>query len=175
MDSVSDIKDLGLLEQLLKQIKDQKKAIKADVRKQRTDVIAIAQTLAPATQSVLDAVKAYEEKGFFVDIETDEKTGLIRKWKLKNRRPKIQKIGGATRNQSSIKQMKPNEFQQILSRLPDEFGAKDIMNALIGSGIGERKIQPTFGNIIKGMFGEMGVEKVPGMDQGPSVRYRKVN
>ena len=174
MDSVSDIKDLGLLEQLLKQIKDQKKAIKADVRKQRTDVVAIAQTLAPATQSVLDAVKAYEEKGFFVDIETDEKTGLIRKWKLKNRRPKNQNIGGAIRSASAIKQMKPNEFQQIVSRLPDVFGSKDIMNALIGSGIGERKLQPAFGNILKGVYGEYGIEKVPGMDKGPSVRYRKV-
>ncbi len=157
-----------------KRISDEIKKAKSEARKQRTDVIAIAQTLAPATQSVLDAVKAYEEKGFFVDIETDEKTGLIRKWKLKNRRPKKQNIGGTTRNQSAIKQMKPNEFQQILSRLPDEFGAKDIIHALIGSGIGERKLQPTFGNIIKGMFGDMGVEKVPGMDKGPSVRYRKV-
>jgi len=174
MDSVSDIKDLGLLEALLKQIKEQKKAIKADVRKQRTDVVAIAQTLVPATQSVLDAQKAYEEKGFFVDIETDEKTGLIRKWKLKNRRPKNQNIGGAIRSASAIKQMKPNEFQQIVSRLPDVFGAKDIMNALIGSGIGERKLQPAFGNILKGVYGEYGIEKVPGMDQGPSVRYRKV-
>lgn len=175
MDNILEIKDIGYLEKLQQQIRDQKKALKAEARKQRTDVIAIAQTLAPATQNVLDAVKAYEEKGFFVDIEIDEKTQLIRKWKLKNRRPKKQNIGGTTRNQSSIKQMKPNEFQQILSRLPDEFGAKDIMNALIGSGIGERKLQPTFGNIIKGMFGDMRVEKVPGMDQGPSVRYRKVN
>ena len=174
MDNILEIKDIGYLEKLQQQIRDQKKALKAEARKQRTDVIAIAQTLAPATQNVLDAVKAYEEKGFYVDIEIDEKTQLIRKWKLKNRRPKIQKIGGATRNQSSIKQMKPNEFQQILSRLPDEFGAKDIINALTGSGIGERKIQPTFGNIIKGMFGDMGVEKVPGIDKGPSVRYRKV-
>ena len=174
MESVSDIKDLGLLEQLLKQIKDQKKAIKADVRKQRTDVVAIAQTLTPATQSVLDAQKAYEEKGFIVEIETDEKTGLIRKWKLKSRRPKNQNIGGVIRSASAIKQMKPNEFQQILSRLPDTFGAKDIQKSLIESGIGDRKLQPAFGNILKGMYGDLGVEKVPGMDKGPGVRYRKV-
>jgi hypothetical protein len=174
MESVSDIKDLGLLEALLKQIKDQKKVIKAEVRKQRIDVAAIAQTLTPATQSVLDAQKAYEEKGFYVEIETDEKTGLIRKWKLKNRRPKKQTFGGAIRSESTIKQMKPNEFQQIISGLPDTFGAGEIRNALIGSGIGDRKLQPTFGNILKGMYGDLGVEKVPGVDKGPGVRYRKV-
>jgi len=173
MDNVSEIKDLNLLETLLKQIKEQKKAIKADLRKQKTDVFAIAQTLNPATQSVFDAQKAYEEKGFFVEIETDAKTGLIRKWKLKNRRPKKQGVGG-TRSEASVKQMKPDEFRQIISRLPDVFSSKDIVNALIGSGIGVRKLQPAFGNILKGMYGEYGVEKVPGVDKGPSVRYRKV-
>jgi len=173
MDNVSEIKDLNLLETLLKQIKEQKKAIKADLRKQKTDVFAIAQTLNPATQSVFDAQKAYEEKGFFVEIETDAKTGLIRKWKLKNRRPKKQGVGG-TRSEASVKQMKPDEFRQIISRLPDVFSSKDIVNALIGSGIGVRKLQPAFGNILKGMYGEYGVEKVPGVNQGPGVRYRKV-
>ena len=173
MDNVSEIKDLSLLETLLKQIKEQKKAIKADVRKQRIDVVAIAQTLNPATQSVLDAQKAYEEKGFFVQIETDDKTGLIRRWKLMNRRPKKQGAIG-TRSEASVKQMKPDEFRQILTRLPDQFSSKDVLNALIGSGIGVRKLQPAFGNIIKGMYGDLGVEKVPGMDKGPGVRYRKV-
>lgn len=174
MDNVSEIKDLSLLETLLRQIKEQKKAIKSDVRKQRTDVVAIAQTLNPATQSVLDAQKAYEEKGFFVEIETDEKTGLIRRWKLKNRRPKKQGVGG-TRSGATVEQLKPDEFRQILSRLPEKFSSKDVLNALIGSGLGVRKLQPTFGNILKGMFGEYGVEKVPGIDKGPGVRYRKVN
>ena len=174
MDNVAEIKDLGLLETLLKQIKEQKKAIKADVRKQKTDVFAIAQTLTPATQSVFDAQKAYEEKGFFVEIETDEKTGLIRKWKLKNRRPKKQGVLGGGRSAAAVPQMKPKEFEQIVSRLPDVFSSKDVLNALIGSGIGLRKLQPAFGNILKGVYGEYGVEKVPGVDQGPGVRYRKV-
>lgn len=174
MDSVSEIKDLGLLEALLKQIKAQKNVIKAEARKQRTDVVAIAQTLTQATQSVLDAQKAYEEKGFFVQIETDDKTGLIRKWKLMNRRPKKQNIGGGIRSESAVKQMKPDEFIQIISRLPDEFSSKDVLTALIGSGIGVRKLQPAFGNILRGMYGNHNVEKVPGVDKGPGVRYRKV-
>ena len=174
MESVSNIKDLSLLDTLLKQIKEQKKAIKSDIRKQRTDVVAIAQTLNPATQSVLDAQKAYEEKGFFVKIEIDEKTGLIRKWRLMNRRPKKQVTGG-TRSEAIVKQMKPDEFRQILSRLPDQFSSKDVLNALIGSGIGVRKLQPAFGMILKQTYGDFKVEKVPGVDKGPSVRYRKVN
>ena len=157
-----------------KRISEEIKKTKSEARQQRFDVVAIAQTLAPATQSILDAQKAYEDKGLIVEIKTDEKTGLIRVWKLKKRRRNNQAIGGAIRSASAIKQMKPNEFQQIVSRLPDVFGSKDIMNALIGSGIGERKLQPAFGNILKGMFGTPNFEKVPGIDKGPSVRYRKV-
>ena len=175
MENISEIKDTETLEKLLQQIKNQKKLIKEEARKQRVDVVAIAQSLAPATQSVFDAQKAYEEKGFFVDIETDEKTGLIRKWKLKNRRPKKQGAAGGIRSQASVKQLRPDEFKQILSRLPDTFGAAEIRDALIASGIGDRKLQPAFGNILKGVFGDIGVVKVPGADKGPGVRYKKVN
>ena len=91
-----------------------------------------------------------------------------------NRRPKKQGSGG-TRSEASVKQMKPDEFRQILSRLPDQFSSKDVLNALIGSGIGVRKLQPAFGMILKQTYGDFKVEKVPGVDKGPSVRYRKVN
>jgi len=157
-----------------KRISEEIKKAKSEARQQRFDVVAIAQTLAPATQSILDAQKAYEEKGLIVEIKTDEKTGLIRVWKLKKRRRNNQAIGSPIKSASTIKQINPNEFQQILSRLPEVFGAKDIVNALIESGIGDRKLQPALGNILKGMFGDYGVEKVPGMDKGPSVRYRKL-
>lgn len=173
MINISEIKTIEELKRIQKEVRDTLINIKREARKQRTDVVAIAQTLNPATQSVLDAQKAYEEKGFFVKIETDDKTGLIRKWKLMNRRPKKQGAIG-TRSEASVKQMKPDEFRQIISRLPDEFSSKDVLNALIGSGIGVRKLQPAFGNILKGMYGDHKVEKVPGVDKGPSVRYRKV-
>lgn len=174
MIDVSNVNDINEIDSLLAKLKASKKALKEAAKKQKLDVAAIAQTLNPATQSVLDAQKAYEEKGFFVKIEIDEKTGLIRKWRLMNRRPKKQGTGG-TRNEASVKQMKPDEFRQILSRLPDQFSSKDVLNALIGSGIGVRKLQPAFGMILKQTYGDFKVEKVPGVDKGPSVRYRKVN
>ena len=173
MIDVSNVNDINEIDSLLAKLKASKKALKEAAKKQKVDVAAIAQSLNPATQSVLDAQKAYEEKGFFVKIEIDDKTQLIRKWRLMNRRPKKQGTGGS-RSEASVKQMKPDEFRQILSRLPDQFSSKDVLNALIGSGIGVRKLQPAFGNIIKGMYGDLGVEKVPGMDKGPGVRYRKV-
>jgi hypothetical protein len=174
MINISEIKTIEELKRIQKEVRETLINIKREARKQRTDVVAIAQTLSPATQSVLDAQKAYEEKGFFVKIEIDEKTKLIRKWRLMNRRPKKQGTGG-TRSEASVKQMKPDEFRQILSRLPDQFSSKDVLNALIGSGIGVRKLQPAFGMILKQTYGDFKVEKVPGVDQGPGVRYRKVN
>jgi hypothetical protein len=175
MINISEIKTIEELKRIQDEVRETIRNIKQEARKQRTDVAAIAQTLTPATQSVFDAQKAYEEKGFIVKIEIDEKTGLIRKWKLMNRRPKKQNIGGGIRSEASVKQMKPDEFRQILTRLPDQFSSKDVLNALIGSGIGVRKLQPAFGMILKQTYGDFKVEKVPGVDKGPSVRYRKVN
>ena len=54
------------------------------------------------------------------------------------------------------------------------FSSKDIQNALLESGIGERKLQPALGKILSGEYGDRGIEKVPGTDKGPGVRYRKV-
>jgi len=74
-----------------------------------------------------------------------------------------------------VKTMRYEEFTRILGRLGDDpFSSKDITNALIGSGIGFRKLQPTLGNILKGIDEPAPIEKVPGVDKGPGVRYRKV-
>ena len=175
MNDLTPSEKIAALKAQSEAITAQIKALKAEDRKMRNDAVAIAQTLAPANQNVFAAKKDYEEKGFFVDIVTDEKTGLIIKWKLKNRRPKKQGVGGNSSSQPSAKQLRFDEFKQILPSLANIFSSKDLKSALIGSNIGERKLQPAFGNILKGIFGPPGIEKVPGSDQGPGVRYRKVN
>jgi len=157
-----------------KRISEEIKKARSEAKKQKIDVVAIAQTLTSVTQSVLDAKTAYEAKGLFVEIEKDEKTGLITKWKLKNRRPKTQMVNGVLTSTSKIPQFKVDDLKSIMSKLNDVFSAKDIQDALKKSGMGERKLQPAFGNILKGLYGNQGVEKVPGMDKGPGVRYRKV-
>ena len=157
-----------------KRISEEIKKARSEAKKQKIDVVAIAQTLTSVTQSVLDAKTAYEAKGLFVEIEKDEKTGLIKKWKLKNRRPKTQMVNGVLTSTSKIPQFKVDDLKSIMSKLNDVFSAKDIQDALKNSGMGERKLQPAFGNILKGLYGNQGVEKVPGMDKGPGVRYRKV-
>ena len=119
--------------------------------------------LKPFTDNILAAKEAYESKGFIVEIKTS-KSGLITKWALKR-----------TKSNDAEKTMSVDEFRKVIVRLGDkEFSSKDILNALIGSGIGARKLQPTLGNILKGMFGDMGVQKVAGTDKGPGVRYIKV-
>jgi hypothetical protein len=157
-----------------KRISEEIKKARSEAKKQKIDVVAIAQTLTSVTQSVLDAKTAYEAKGLFVEIEKDEKTGLITKWKLKNRRPKNQMVDGVLTSTSKIPQFKVDDLKSIMSKLDDVFSAKDIQDVLKNSGMGERKLQPAFGNILKGLYGNQGVEKVPGMDKGPGVRYRKV-
>jgi hypothetical protein len=175
MNELTPAEKIAALQAQSEALAAQIKALKAEDRKRKNDSVAIAQTLGPANQNVFAAKSAYEEKGFFVDIVTDEKTGLIIKWKLKNRRPKKQGGEGTSRSESSVKQLRFDDLKQILPSLPDVFGAKDISNALIQRNIGERKLQPAFGNILKGIFGPPGIEKVPGTDKGPGVRYRKVN
>ena len=165
---------IAALKEEQKRISDEIKKARSESKKQKLDVVAIAQTLSLVTQSVLDAQKAYEEKGFFVEIEQDEKTGLITKWKLKNRRPKIQMVGGVLRSTAKIKKFDPDDLNIIMSTLPAEFGAKDIRDALVKSNLGERKLQPGLGQILSGTFGKKVIEKVPGTDKG-GTRYRKVN
>ena len=122
-----------------------------------------AEELKPFTDNIIAAKEAYESKGFIVEIKTN-KNGLVTKWALKRNNT----IGAE-------KAMSVDEFRKILVRLGDkEFSSRDIKNALIGSGIGDRKLQPTLGLILKGMHGDIGVQKVDGVDKGPGVRYIKV-
>jgi len=164
---------IAALKEEQKRISEEIKKAKSEAKKQKVDVVAIAQTLTSVTQSVLDAKTAYEEKGLFVEIEIDEKTGLITKWKLKNRRPKIQMVGGVVIRTAKIPQFTPRDLDVIISTLPEEFSAKDIRDALVKNNLGERKLQPGLGQILSGAFGKKVIEKVPGTDKG-GTRYRKV-
>ena len=47
-----------------------------------------------------------------------------------------------------------------MSKLPDQFGAKDIRNALLDSHIGERKFQLGLGQVLSGVFGRIVIKKV---------------
>jgi hypothetical protein len=173
MIDVSSVNDINEIDSLLAKLKASKKALKEAAKKQKLDVVAIANTLASVTQSVLDAQKAYEEKGFIVEIEIDEKTKLIRKWKLRNRRPKTQMVGGVIVKSAKIDQFTPDDLAKIMSKLSDEFSAKDIKKALIDSNLGERKLQPGLGKMVTGEYSGCGIEKVLGTDKG-GTRYRKV-
>ena len=139
--------------------------------------VKLANELSSVTETVFEAQKAYAEKGFEVIIETSSETGLITKWKLKNKYPqRVRAGGGGVNNVAAVKTMSVQEFNSIVNRLGDgELSSKDIMNALIGSGIGARKLQPTLGLILRGMHGEAAIKKVAGTDKGPGVRYIKVN
>ncbi len=121
-----------------------------------------AEELKPFTDNIIAAKAEYESKGFNVEIKTN-KNGLVTKWSLK----RSNTIGG-------VKTLRYEEFTSVLGRLGDtEFGSKQIMNALIGSGIGARKLQPTLGLILRGSNGPSPIEKVPGTDKAGTL-YRKV-
>ena len=122
-----------------------------------------AEELKPFTDNIVAAKEEYESKGFNVSITTN-KNGLVTKWALKR-----------TKGADAEKTMSVDEFRKVIVRLGDkEFSSKDILNALIGSGIGARKLQPTLGNILKGLYGEPLIEKANEDTRGPGVRYRKV-
>jgi hypothetical protein len=129
--------------------------------------IVLAKELEEATQSIINAHKLYQEKGFDVEIRICRHTGLLSKWNLRSKYPMRPKVDVA-------KLMTRQEFYDILNRLDDVFSSRDIHNALIASNIGPRRLQPTLGLIIKGMFGNPQIEKIPGVNVGPGVRYRKV-
>jgi hypothetical protein len=129
--------------------------------------IDLSKELEEATQSIINAHKLYQEKGFDVEIRICSRTGLISKWNLKSKYPMRTGLVPA-------KVMHYEEFRTILNRLNDVFSSRDIHKALIESNIGPRRIQPMLGFIIKGLHGESPIEKVPGVDKGPGVRYRKV-
>ena len=138
--------------------------------------IALAKELEEATQSIINAHKLYQEKGFDVEIRICSRTGLMSKWILKNKFPKrIKDEGNGLNNVAAVKTMLVKEFNSIVNHLGDgEFSSKDIQNALNKSGIGARKLQPTLGLIIKGIFGKSPIEKLNYETRGPGVRYRKV-
>ena len=124
MIDISDVKDISEIDSLLAKLKASKKALKEAAKKQKLDVVAIAQTLSLVTQSVLDAQKSYGEKGFLVEIEKDEKTGLITKWKLKNRRPNLKMVGGEFVKSAKIPQFTPDDLKKIISILPEVFSSE---------------------------------------------------
>jgi hypothetical protein len=146
------------------------------IKAKAAKTIVIAKELESFVEIFKEAQRLYAEKGFAVELVLDGKTGLISKWILKNRFPKHLKVdSGKPKPIVAVKTLHYQEFISILVRLGDhEFSSRDIMNALIGSGIGLRKLQPTLGLILKGMHGKSPIEKVPGVEIGPGVRYRKV-
>lgn len=129
--------------------------------------IESAKELDDVTKSVIKAQKLYAAKGFNVEIKICRKTGLVLQWKLKNKYQTKTKM-------NNEKLMTCQEFESIFNNLDDVFSSRDIINALIGSGIGPRRLQPTLGDIVQGNHPGPLVEKTPGAEKGPGVRYRKV-
>ena len=150
---------------------------KDEVRKEKVlKIIDIAKELEPLAEIFKNAQILYAKKGFTVELRFDSETGLISKWILKNRFPKrIKDEGNCLNNVAWVKTMSVQEFNSIVNHLGDgEISSNDIKNALIGSGIGVRKLQPTLGNILKGMSGKPLIEMVNQGTRGRGVRYRKV-
>lgn len=139
-------------------------------------IIVLAKQLEEANQSIINAHKLYQEKGFDVEIRICRDTGMILKWNLKGKYPNYINVDGSvSKNVPTEKTMSVQEFNSIVNHLGDGvFSSNDIKNSLIGSGIGVRKLQPTLGNIIKGMYGKPLIEMVNQGTRGPGVRYRKV-
>ena len=166
-------------EEIRRKIADLKielKGIQGDKSNRKEHALKLANELSSFTENILAAQKAYFEKGFEVTIETSKETGLVIKWKLKNKYPKRNRVvGGDIINVQSDPPLKVQEFNSIVNLLPDvEFGSKEIQEALEKGEIGKRKLQPTLGNILNGMFGKSLVERVNKDSRGPGVRYRKV-
>ena len=174
--SLDQINDPGLIAKLIADLKAKQKALKSLRPNRDEKAKAAAKELELYSMNVRAAMEAYREKGFDVNIEVGD-NGLIKKWSLKGKYPKRNLNGGGgaeVKSGPDIKTLRYEEFDTILGRLGDaEFGSKDIQSALIGSGIGARKLQPTLGNILKGMNGPSPIEKVPGTDKA-GTRYRKV-
>ena len=148
-----------------------------EIRKAKVlKTIGIAKELESLVEIFQNAQKLYAEKGFSVKLRFDSETGLISNWTLKNRFPKrIKDDGNGLNNVAWVKTMSVQEFNSIVNLLGDgPLSSKDIQDALEKGGIGKRKLQPTLGNILKGMFGKPLIEKANGDTRGPGVRYRKV-
>ena len=174
---IKDISDPNLIEAFLRQLKAQKAKLKAIKPNKVEKAKEAAVKLSAFTDGIYAAQKAYEDLGFAVELETSSETGLITKWKLKNKYPKRIVVGGGVGNSrvQNDKTMSVQEFNSIVNLLGDgELSSKDIQDALTKGGIGARKLQPTLGLILKGMYGEPLIEKANEDTRGPGVRYRKV-
>ena len=156
--------------------KDILNGLKKNKTTRKDQALKLAKELESFTESIISAKKAYIDKGFEVIIETSPETGLVTKWKLKNKYPKRIRVGGnAVNNIQADKTLSVQEFNSIVNLLGDgALSSKDIQDALEKGGVGKRKLQPTLGNILKGMFGKPLIEKANADTRGPGVRYRKV-
>jgi hypothetical protein len=156
--------------------KDILNGLKKNKTNRKDQAVKLANELSSFTENIFAAQKAYIDKGFEVTIETSPETGLVTKWKLKNKYPKRIRVGGGGINKvAANKAMSVQEFNSIVNLLGDgELSSKDIQDALTKGGIGARKLQPTLGLILKGMYGEPLIEKANEDTRGPGVRYRKV-
>lgn len=173
VDFIRGMQDESAIEQLLKALKDRKSAIKKSKSNRSDKTKQAASELVSFTNNVVAAKDAYRSKGFNVIIQTDE-NGLIKKWSLKGKYTNRNIANDPAKSVEKLPKIKDHEFKKILPLLSDEFGANEIKKALIDSGIGERKLQPALGVILKDIYGDLGVKKVPGIEKGPKVRYRKV-
>jgi hypothetical protein len=150
------------LRALQKAIKDEIGTLGGGKSTKADEVRKIVDELKPFTESIDAAKDAYIAKGFNVEIKKN-KNGLVTKWSLKR--------GKST---SEERTMTVEEFKKVLNRLGDEeFGSKQIKNALIAMELFNRKLQPTLGLALKGTYGKL-IEKANDEIRGPSVRYRKV-
>lgn len=175
MDDISQINDVQAIESIVQKLLARKKEIKKVKKDKLTKAKEAAQRLNIYTHNIINAQTAYEAEGFRVTVETDPDTGLIKKFSLKNRFPKRLSGSSTVGLSNSNPSLKLDELEKILPKLPPIFGAKDIAKALEDSGIGARKLQPTFGNYLKGLLGPAKVKKTPDSpEKGPGVRYKIV-
>jgi hypothetical protein len=160
IDIIKNIKDPNVLKEILTTAKTVKKDI-GPVRVEKVNAsLKIAEELKDFTNSIVSAKEAYIAKGFNVEVKTN-KNGLITKWSIKR-----------GKNPSPQQGMSDEDFSKALERLGDkEFSSKDLQNALIGSGIGSRKLQPKLTLLLNKK--DSAIEKVPGTDKAGTL-YRKV-
>ena len=161
IEQIKGITDPAVLKAILDAAKYKKTEIGGRVKKV-DEGKKLAEELKEFTNSVFAAKDAYIAKGFNVEIKTN-KNGLVTKWSLKR--------GKST---SEERTMTVEEFKKVLNRLGDEeFGSKQIKNALIAMELFNRKLQPTLGLALKGTYGKL-IERANDETRGPGVRYRKV-
>jgi len=161
---IANTTDLDLLKKYEEIIKERKKALQPEKRTKKSEILDKVKKLSDKTKAVEEAQAAYLAEGFLVELEKD-KNGLIKRWRLRNRKPKNEGENGGE------KPMTDQEFDQIFPELPKEFSAQDIKKALTKAGFDNRTVQPTLTIRIK--RGDLGIQKKPGVEKGSGVRYMK--